>query len=145
MGNDGTLRVKVPCADEREFYARIADRVAENGLRVPAGDRPAIGAHARVALEFRDGGTLAGDAVVEEHVDLDSGPGVKVRFLKLEPAGTRDAAKNAPAAARPGAPAAAVPSRGRARPPEPELPAELAAELFADVAAGDGRTGALAF
>jgi hypothetical protein len=121
------LRVKVPCADEGEFYARLADRIAENGLRVPADERPAVGARARVALEFRDGGVLAGDAIVEEHLELDSRPGVKVRFVKLDRA----------EAVAPAAPPA--PSRG----PRPS-DVELAEALFGDGSA-DGRTGTLAF
>ncbi len=128
MGSEATLRVKVPCADEGEFYARLADRIAENGLRVPSAEPPAVGARARVALEFRDGGILAGDAVVEEHLEVDSRPGVKVRFLRLD---------------RPdGAPAPAAP--GGAGGPRPTGVA-LADALFGDGAAGDGRTGSLAF
>ncbi|HET8539016.1 MAG TPA: hypothetical protein VFL83_03995 [Anaeromyxobacter sp.] len=144
MGNGrSTLRVKVPCADEGDFYARLADRIAENGLRLPAEERPAIGAHARVALEFRDGGVLSGDAVVEEHVDLDSRPGVKVRIVKLDPP---KAPLPAPRPA-PRAPPAPQPPPAPARAPRaPE--AELAQELFGDASApapGDGRTGALSF
>ena len=29
------LRVKLPCADEKDFFARLAATVAEKGLRVP--------------------------------------------------------------------------------------------------------------
>jgi hypothetical protein len=127
------LRVKVPCADEGDFYARFADRIAENGLRVPAAVPPAIGAHARVALEFKDGGVLAGDAVVEEHVDVEAGRGVKVRFLKLDR--PTPAARAAPAPSAP--PPAARPAA------DPELP--LPETLFDDAPATDGRTGALSF
>jgi len=131
MGNGySMLRVKVPCADEGEFYARLADRIAENGLRVPADERPAIGARARVALEFKDGGVLSGDAVVEEHVELDSRPGVKVRILKLDPRET--ASPSSPPTALP------APSRG---PRASDV--ELAEVLFGDT--GEGRTGSLAF
>ncbi len=124
------LRVKVPCSDEGEFYARLADRIAENGLRVPADVPPAIGSHARVALEFRNGGVLAGDAVVEEHLEVDARPGVKVRFLKLD----------RPRLAAPAAPAAPPAARGA---PPPEVPLDDA--LFADAAPSDGQTGALSF
>lgn len=135
MGSgDSTLRVRVPCADEGDFYARFADRIAENGLRVPAEDPPAIGARARVALEFKDGGVLAGDAVVEGHVDVDARPGVKVRFLKLD---------------RPD-PARATPSpagRPAARPPAGAGAAEVAIDetLFDDVPASDAGTAASSF
>lgn len=128
------LRVRVPCADEGEFYARLAERIAENGLRVPADAPPAIGAHARVALEFRDGGVLAGDAVVEEHVAVDARPGVKVRFLKLDR--PSPAARAAPTAAPP----APAPVEGVG-----EVQVPLGETLFDDAPAGDGRTGALSF
>ena len=120
MASEATLRVKVPCADEGEFDARLAGRLAAHGLRVPSEERPAIGSRARVALELRDGGVLVRDAVVEEHVVVDSRPGVKVRLLD------RELPADAPGAPRTGAPAT-----------------DLAQELFADV--GDARTGALAF
>jgi hypothetical protein len=136
MGNgDDTLRVKVPCADEGEFYARLADRLAQNGLRVPSDHPPAVGARARVVLEFRNGGVLAGEAVVEEVVDLDSRPGVKVRLLKL------DRAPAPPGPAPAPAPAAAPVAPHGARAPDVEL-AEL---LFGDGSPADGRTGALAY
>lgn len=129
MGSGNSiLRVKVPCADEGEFYARLADRIAEHGLRVPADDPPQVGARARVEVEFKDGGVLAGDAVVEEHVDVDSRPGVKVRFLRLD--------RPAPSAAP-----ADPPQREGTRPTR----ADLADVLFADAHGAEGRTGALSF
>jgi hypothetical protein len=141
MGStDAKLRVKIPCASEAEFYARIADRIAANGLRVPAEAPPAVGARARVALEFRDGGVLAGDAVVEEHVEVDDRPGVRVRFLKLDRAEEAPAPAAAPPAAPRGAPALPVASRG---PRASDL--ELAETLFGDASHGDGRTGTHGF
>lgn len=122
------LKVQVPCADEAEFYARLADRIAANGIRVPSDDAPAVGSRARVALEFKDGGILAGEAVVEEHVELDARPAVKVRFLRLD---------------RTAAPAPAAAPAAPPRPPRP-TEAELALALFGDGAAG-GTTGAFAF
>lgn len=127
------LRVKIPCDSEAEFYARIADRIAVHGLRVPAEVPPALGARARVALEFRDGGVLAGDAVVEEHVEVDDRPGVKVRFLKLDRPGEAPAAPGGP----PALPAA--PDGPRAS----DL--ELAETLFGDEPSGDGRIGTQGF
>src|SRR5512138_2411903 len=135
MGNgDSTLRVKVPCADEGEFYARFADRIAENGLRVPTAAPPAIGARARVGLEFKDGAVLTGDAVVEEHLEVDGRPGVRVRILKLDPAALDvDVDGDEPLS---------PPSAGRAAAGRSD--AALAEQLFADLPA-DGRTGALSF
>jgi hypothetical protein len=137
MGSEATLRVKVPCADEGEFYARLADKIAENGLRLPTDAPPAIGARARVALEFRDGGVLAGDAVVEERVQLDGRPGVKVRFLEL------DRPDGAPAA--PAAPAAQMSGAAGGLPPRAPTGAGLEDALFGEVPPPDPGTGALAF
>jgi hypothetical protein len=83
------LRVKVPCDDERDYYARLADHVAQRGLRVPTAHQRPIGTRLQVALEFRNGEVLRGDAVVDAHVQLDTRPGVNVRFLHLERAERR--------------------------------------------------------
>lgn len=102
------LRVKVPCRDERDFHARLGDHVAAHGLRVPTDHPRPIGTKVRVALEFRDGRTFCADAVVDAHVQLDTGSGVNVRFGDLgaaeaEPAG-------APPPPLPGPPAAREPA-----------------------------------
>ncbi len=78
------MRVKVPCNDEGDFYVRLADHVAEHGLRVPAQRPVPIGDRLRVALEFRDGGTLSGEAVVAEHIRLGEGAGLIVRFVRFD-------------------------------------------------------------
>jgi len=88
------FRVKVPCDDERDFYARIADHIAARGLRVATGDLRPLGTRLQVAVEFRNGRTLQGEAVVDAHVQLDAGPGVNVRILRF----ARD--RDGPAAAR---------------------------------------------
>lgn len=117
------LRVKVPCDDEREFYARIADRIATNGLRVPLDEPRPLGARVAVALEFRNGRTLSGEGVIDAHVQLDAArPGVNVRFLRLDPpAETPAEAKRTPSPAARAAPAPAPPP-----PPEVEVEVEPA-------------------
>jgi hypothetical protein len=47
------LRVKLPCDDEKDFYARLADTIAEKGLRVPTPNLRPVGTRVRVVLEFR--------------------------------------------------------------------------------------------
>jgi hypothetical protein len=78
------LRVKIPCRDEGDFWARLADHVAKNGLRIPAEVPRPVGARVRVGLEFKDGRTLSGDAIVDGHVALDAGRGMSVRFVRLD-------------------------------------------------------------
>jgi hypothetical protein len=77
--------VKIPCNDERDFYARLADHIATRGLRVPTEDLRPVGTRLQVALEFRNGRTLRAQAIVDAHVQVDSRSGVNVRFLHLEP------------------------------------------------------------
>ncbi len=78
------MRVKVPCNDEGDFYVRLADHVAEHGLKVPSRHPLPIGDRLRVTLEFRDGGTLSGEAVVAEHVRLGEESGAIVRFVRFD-------------------------------------------------------------
>lgn len=112
--------MKVPCDDEREFYARIADRIATNGLRVAIDELRPIGSRVAVALEFRNGRTLSGEGVIDAHVRLDAArSGVNVRFLKLE----RPEEEAGAAVATPPPPRAAPPSR-RAEPAEVEVEVE---------------------
>jgi hypothetical protein len=124
---DRMLRVKVPCRDEGDFWARLADHVATNGIRIPAEAPRPVGTRVRVGLEFKDGRTLSGDGVVDSHVDLDAGRAMCVRFLKLDRA---EEAAAAPRAANGATPPPAAP---------PALPARdepLEEELFDDVAEG---------
>lgn len=85
MEPQSPLRVKVPCNDEGDFYARLADHIATRGLRVPTEHPRPVGTRLHVALEFRNGRTLRAEAIVDAHVQIDSRSGVNVRFLHLEP------------------------------------------------------------
>lgn len=102
-----SLRLRVPCNDQGEFWSRLADHVAQRGLRVPTDAPKPIGSHVTVALEFKNGETLTGEGVVDAHVRMDARPGVNVRILRF-----REAARARPAP-RPA---------GTARTPAPELP-----------------------
>ncbi len=104
------LRVKIPCNDERDFYARLADHVAARGLRVPTEEQRPIGTRLQVALEFRNGRTLLGHGVVDAHVQLDSRSGVNVRILRFDPDG------GGPVTARP-PPLPGSPARAASAPP----------------------------
>ncbi len=112
------LRVKVPCDDERDFYARLADRIAANGLRVPLDQPRLVGTRVSVALEFRNGGMLSGEGVIDAHVRLDERPGINVRFLRLDPPGELPAPPQPRTYSRP-APPAAAPKPTPAPPSEP--------------------------
>lgn len=116
------LRLEIPCADEDEFFARLADRVAQRGLRFPTATPQPPGTAVKVALELKNGETLAGDGVVDAHVELDGRPGVNVRILRFAP---RSAPAPALAADEPGAAAEGPPAL-----PDGDEP--LGAILFGD-------------
>jgi hypothetical protein len=127
---DPMLRVKVPCRDEGDFWARLADHVATNGIRVPAEAPRPVGTRVRVGLEFKDGRTLSGDGVVDSHVDLDPGRAMCVRFLKLDRV---EQATAAPGAANGAAPPPVPPAGPPALPGRDE---PLEEELFGDLPEG---------
>ncbi len=77
------LRVKLPCDDEKDFYARLADTVAEKGLRVPTANLRPIGTRVRIVLEFRDGRTVSGAGIVDAHVE-GARAAMNVRIVKFE-------------------------------------------------------------
>lgn len=120
-GGDRMLRVKVPCRDEDDFWERLADHVAKNGIRIAAKVPHPVGARVQMALEFRDGRTLSGECVVEGHVPVGSGGGMLVRFVKL---GQHEQGAAGPR--RDDRPAAAPPSL-------PKAEAPLEQELFGDL------------
>ncbi|HSN13051.1 MAG TPA: hypothetical protein VLT61_00365 [Anaeromyxobacteraceae bacterium] len=104
--------MKVPCEDERDFYARLADRIAANGLRIPVGRPRPVGTRMAVTLEFRNGQTLGAEGVIDAHVQLDPArAGVNVRRHRLD----RGA----------GAPAPTPPPRAPPPPPSPAGPPAL--------------------
>ncbi len=122
------LRVRLPCADESDFYARLADRIAANGLRIPTDNPRPIGARVKVTLEFRNGGSLPGEAVVDARLEGGPRPVLNVRFVRFERAEAAAAQAPAPAPAGNGrartasAGAAAAPPRAAMR-ATPAVPA----------------------
>ncbi len=122
------MRVRLPCADESEFYARLADGIAENGLRIPTANPRPVGTRVKVTLEFRNGGSLPGEAVVDALVEGPR-PALNVRFLRLDRGDARPPAPagpvapgRAPAPMPPGCDPGAVP-RTPAAPAAPSAPA----------------------
>ncbi len=120
------LRVKIPCADEGEFYGRFADHVAAKGLRFATEEQRPVGSRVRVALEFKNGETLSGEAVVDGHVHLDSGAGLSVRVLRLD-----RASRSVPSPRRVPPPTLSRPAASTS--PE-AAPPPLEHELFSDLA-----------
>ncbi len=100
------LRLKIPCNDEGDFHARLADRIAEQGLRVPTAVQRSVGCRVTLALELRNGEVLTCEGVVDAHVRMDAGPGVNVRILRFAPGG----AGRAPPGATPPDASAAMPA-----------------------------------
>jgi len=121
------LRVKLPCQDEKEFFARIADTIAEKGLRIPSSNLRPVGTRIRLVLEFRNAQSVTGEGVVDAHV-AGARPTMNIRILRFErsqpgagPA-PGQAAAAAPAQAvtpAPAEPVADAPAAA-ARPPAPE-------------------------
>lgn len=115
------LRLKIPCDDEQDFYARLADHVAERGLRIATDEQRPIGTRVTVALELRNGGTLTGEGIIDAHLRMDARSGVNVRVLRF--AGGRGRAPSR-------ASSTAAPEEDAALPVGDEPLGEL---LFADV------------
>jgi len=135
------LRVRLPCEDEKDFYARLADGIAEKGLRVPTANLRPVGTRVRVALEFRDAGTVSGEAIVDAHVEGGARPAMNVRFVRFDrrpddggpahtPAGTPVRSVSAPAAE--------APRPAPAEPPAPSPETSFASLLDGEEAAPGG-------
>ncbi|HYQ80312.1 MAG TPA: hypothetical protein VEP68_02360, partial [Anaeromyxobacteraceae bacterium] len=78
------VRLKIPCADGREFLERFAPRYAHGGVFVPGGRRP-VGTRIHLKLEFRDGTVgVSGDALVTGQGTPEK-PGMMLRFTALHP------------------------------------------------------------
>jgi hypothetical protein len=119
------LRVRLPCADERDFYARLADGIAERGLRIPTANLRPVGSRVRVVLEFRNAETVGGEAVVDAHVvGRDASTTMNVRFVRLDrpaPGGSPPATSAPAASASPAAvPDVAAAAGGASPDPSPE-------------------------
>ncbi|HET6922748.1 MAG TPA: hypothetical protein VFI16_06340 [Anaeromyxobacteraceae bacterium] len=77
------VRVKIPCADQREFLERFAPRYAQSGVFVPGARPRAVGSRIHLKLEFRDGTVgVYGDALVTGQ-ETAGKPGMVLRFTAL--------------------------------------------------------------
>ncbi|HEY6106803.1 MAG TPA: hypothetical protein VIV59_12520, partial [Anaeromyxobacteraceae bacterium] len=79
------VRLKIPCADRREFLEKFAPRYAQSGVFVPGGRPRPVGSRIHLKLEFRDGTVgVSGDALVTGQGSAQK-PGMVLRFTALRP------------------------------------------------------------
>ena len=77
------VRLKIPCADRREFLEKFAPRYAQSGVFVPRGRARPVGSRIHLKLEFRDGTVgVSGDALVTGQGTAEK-PGMVLRFTAL--------------------------------------------------------------
>ena len=133
------VRLKIPCADKREFLERFAPRYAQRGVFVPGGRPRPVGSRIHLKLEFRDGTVgVSGDALVTGQ-GTGERPGMVLRFTALHPGSIQFELSPV------GGPGPAVaPAQAPARPVEGQAKGELVDELFGsdvpqDEPSGSGR------
>ncbi|HEU4385660.1 MAG TPA: hypothetical protein VFR85_19395 [Anaeromyxobacteraceae bacterium] len=126
------VRLKIPCADKREFLERFAPRYAQKGVFVPGGRPRPVGSRLHLKLEFRDGTVgVSGDALVTGQGTSER-PGMVLRFTALDPGSLQFELSPVGGAA----PAeASQPDEGQAR-------GELADQLFGSEPQGEPRGSA---
>lgn len=79
------VRLKIPCADGREFLEKFAGRFVQNGIFVPVGHPRPVGSRIHLKLEFRDGTVgVSGSALVTGQGTFEK-PGMVLRFTALHP------------------------------------------------------------
>jgi hypothetical protein len=125
-------RLKIPCADEREFLERFAQKYVASGIFVPAKDPLAVGTRVHIKLEFKGGQVLvAGDAMVTSRTPPDKSdkPGMTMRLTALHPSsiqfGLSPSAPGAPMHATPALTPAPPPMSAALTPAPPPLGAAL--------------------
>lgn len=120
------VRLRIPCADQREFLERFAPRYARGGVFVPGGRLRPVGSRIHLKLEFRDGTVgVSGDALVTGQGTSEK-PGMVLRFTALHPGSIQF--ELSPVGG-PGPAHTPVPGVV-ARAPDPPARGELADELF---------------
>jgi hypothetical protein len=132
------VRLRIPCADQREFLERFAPRYARGGVFVPGGRLRPVGSRIHLKLEFRDGTVgVSGDALVTGQGTPEK-PGMVLRFTALHPGSIQF--ELSPVGGPPGP--ALTPAPGvLARSPDALPRGELADELFGPDMLEDEPTG----
>lgn len=131
------VRLKIPCADRREFLEKFAPRYAQSGVFVPGGRPRPVGSRIHLKLEFRDGTVgVSGDALVTGQGTVEK-PGMVLRFTALHPGSIQF--ELSPVAG-PGPALTPVPGE-TARAPETPAKGELVDELFGPDMLEDEPTG----
>src|SRR5512135_1059034 len=123
------VRLKIPCADQREFLERFAPRYARNGVFVPGGRPRPVGSRIHLKLEFRDGTVgVSGDALVTGQGTAGK-PGMVLRFTALHP-GSLQFELSPVGGAGPAVTPTPVPPAAAGSPSEAPARGELVDELF---------------
>lgn len=124
------VRLKIPCADEREFRERFAPKYVTSGIFVPTERPRPIGTRLHLKIELRDGRIgVSGDAMVTGQTTSGPGkrPGMTLRLTGLH-AGSIQFELSPVGGAGP--PVASAPRPSVAAGESPDEPAPLHEELF---------------
>jgi hypothetical protein len=130
-----SYRLKLPCADEREFRERFLQKYVSRGIFVPSERPKPVGTRLRLKLEIKGGAVLvSGDGMVTSVTQPgpNAKPGMTVRLTALHPESIQfslSPSGNAPPAPRPPAtpPTAARPALSPPPLRAPAAPPKLAA------------------
>lgn len=122
------VRLKIPCADGREFLEKFAARFVQNGIFVPVGRPRPVGSRIHLKLEFRDGTVGVSGAALVTGQGTSEKPGMVLRFTALHPESIQFDLS---------------PLRAPSRPPPtpPAAGGELAKQLFGPDVVGDEPLG----
>jgi len=116
-----SYRLKIACADERDFLEHFAPKYVSSGIVVPSKNPRPVGTRVRVKIELRNGQVLvSGDAIVTSRAmpDATDRPGMTMRLTALHPESFKFELSPAAsgAAARPTPPPPAAPPTSGATP-----------------------------
>lgn len=85
-GSLPAVRLKIPCADAREFLDRYAPHYAARGVFVPTERPRPVGSRIHLKIELRDGNLGAsGEALVAGHVAEPARHGMTLHLARLDP------------------------------------------------------------
>jgi len=137
-----SFRLKIPCADEREFRRAFAPKYVAAGIFVPSREPKPVGTRVRVKLELRSGQVIvSGDAMVTSRTPAAGSdhPGMTLRLTALDPESCQFQLSPAAASAAPASPPPAITPSPRPKldllfdaddePPPAQHPAPPAAAL----------------